>query len=159
MAGEAATTEAEAPAKKKSRGPLLVLLMMVLIGSAAGGVVLLRRGSRTAEPKPAESPIKTVLPLESFVVNLAEPERHSFLRVGIALGTDRAAKKGEGAEANSTPVVRDAILAVLTTARADDLLTPEGKQKLKTALLESVQQRVPQLQVREIYFTEFLVQQ
>jgi len=104
--------------------------------------------------------VKGILHLESFVVNLADPEENCFLRVGIDLGLENPlpaeGKGGEGA----VPIarVRDCILAVLSNWRSDALLAPEGKQKLKAELLGALRQRAPELGVREIYFTDFLVQ-
>jgi flagellar basal body-associated protein FliL len=76
--------------------------------------------------------------------------------VGIDLGLGREFGKGE----NSPPVgqVRDTILGVLAQSKLDDLLTATGKTQLKEDLLHALQQRVPGLEVREVYFTEFLIQ-
>jgi flagellar basal body-associated protein FliL len=94
--------------------------------------------------------------LETFVLNLADPDQRSYLRVGIDLGLGRETGKGE----NIPPVgqVRDAILSVLAQSRVDDLLTAKGKAKLKEDLLHALQERVPGLEVEEVYFTEFLIQ-
>jgi len=108
-----------------------------------------------APPPPAA---KEVMHLEGFVVNLADPAGECFLRVGIDLGVERAAAREKEAAALPTAQVRDAILRVLTTYHSDDLLAPEGKLKLKQELLKSVQAAVPELGVREVYFTDFLVQ-
>jgi flagellar basal body-associated protein FliL len=53
---------------------------------------------------------------------------------------------------------RDTILSVLAAAKANDLLTPEGKEALKHNLLAALNGRVPEIEARDIYFTEFLVQ-
>jgi flagellar protein FliL len=104
------------------------------------------------------SQIKGVLHLDSFVVNLADTEENRFLRVGIdlGLGIPLSGKEGEG----GVPIarIRDCILVVLSTWRSDALLAPEGKQKLKDELLLALQDRVPELGVKEIYLTDFLVQ-
>jgi flagellar FliL protein len=104
--------------------------------------------------------VKSVLHLESFVVNLADPEDNRFLRVGIDLGLENpvAAKGKEGESAVPVARIRDSILAVLSTWHSDALLAPEGKQKLKQELVHALNDRVPELGVREIYFTDFLVQ-
>ena len=79
----------------------------------------------------------------------------------ISLGID---KLPDGVEKDkptaSIPVarVRDAILGVLTASKADELLTPDGKGLLKKNVLAALQKNVPELGVREVYFTEFLVQ-
>ena len=105
--------------------------------------------------------IKGVMHLEGFVVNLADTEVNCFLRVGIDLGLENPLpSKGEKGEEGgaSTSRVRDTILGVLTTWRSDALLAPDGKQKLKADLLRAFRERAPELGVREIYFTDFLVQ-
>jgi flagellar basal body-associated protein FliL len=101
-------------------------------------------------------PVKGSLHLETFVLNLADPEQRSYLRVGIDLGLDREIGKGE----NAPPIgeVRDTILGVLAQSRVDELLTAKGKAKLKEDVLHALQQQVPGLGVQEVYFTEFLIQ-
>lgn len=101
------------------------------------------------------SPVRSTVHLETFVLNLADHEQRSYLRVGVDLGISRELKQGE-----DPPIahMRDTILAVLSTAKADDLLTAEGKTKLKAALLQALKERVPQMGVQEVYFTEFLIQ-
>jgi len=47
---------------------------------------------------------------------------------------------------------------VLATAQPEELLRVEGKRRLKEELLKALQERVPQLAVANVYFTEFLVQ-
>jgi flagellar FliL protein len=99
--------------------------------------------------------------LESFVVNLADPEENRFLRVGIDLGLENPlpAKEGKGGEGEiPTARIRDCILVVLSSWHSDTLLAPDGKQKLKDELVRALRARVPELGVREIYFTDFLVQ-
>jgi flagellar FliL protein len=98
--------------------------------------------------------------LESFVVNLADAEENRYLRVGIDLGVENPLPtKGAGGQGGlPTARVRDSILAVLATWRSNALLASEGKQKLKEELLHALQDRVPELGVKEVYFTDFLVQ-
>lgn len=102
--------------------------------------------------------VRYTLHLDTFVINLLEPEERAYLRIGIDLGLDRdfAAK---GAK-NAPPVaqVRDAILDVLAGGRAEDLLKPDGKKRLREQILSALNARAPELGAREVYFTEFLIQ-
>jgi flagellar basal body-associated protein FliL len=99
--------------------------------------------------------VKGTLHLETFVLNLADAEHRSYLRVGIDLGLDRELGRGE----NTAPVgVRDTILGVLAKSRVDELLTAKGKAKLKEDVLRALQGRMPGLGIEEVYFTEFLIQ-
>jgi len=101
------------------------------------------------------SAVKSTLHLETFVVNLADREGRSFLRLGVDLGLNHELKRGE-----DPPVahVRDTILTILATAKAEDLLSAEGKSTLKAELLQALKERVPELGVEEVYFTELLIQ-
>jgi flagellar FliL protein len=94
-------------------------------------------------------------------VNLADAEESHFLRVTMDLGIDRlpiGVEKEKSVAATSVPRIRDAVLSVLTVSKADALLTPEGKMELKKNLIASLNQKVPELGVKDVYFTEFLVQ-
>jgi len=105
--------------------------------------------------------IRAVLHLEPFVVNLADPEETRFLRVGIDLGLENplSAKEGKGGNAEvPTARIRDCILAALSTWHSDALMAPEGKEKLKDELVRALRERAPDLGVKEVYFTDFLVQ-
>jgi flagellar basal body-associated protein FliL len=113
------------------------------------------RSSDSAQASDAAT-VRSTMHLETFVLNLADAEQRSYLRIGIDLGLNQAAKQSEA----SAPVaeIRDTILTVLSQAKLDDLLTAPGKAKLKTDLLHALQERMPQLGVEEVYFTEFLIQ-
>jgi len=138
-----------------SRRAVICLLGLTLVAGAGwfGCNDLPQLPETASSGQPA--PPKATLHLENFVVNLSDPEGGRFLRVGIDLGLD---SPPESKAAVPTPRIRDTILAVLTTWRSEALLAPEGKQKLKAELVRGLRQKVPELNVREVYFTEFLVQ-
>jgi flagellar basal body-associated protein FliL len=96
--------------------------------------------------------------LETFVVNLTGSSQRAYLRIGITLGTGHRPTDSKGAAAVPMAQVRDTILSVLATAQPEELLQIEGKRRLKDELLKALQERVPQLAIRDVYFTEFLVQ-
>ena len=96
------------------------------------------------------------LHLDTFILNLADPEQHAYLRVGIDLGLNQTVESKDSARA--TALLRDTILTVLATAKPDDILTPAGKTELKADLLQALRSRAPELGVQDVYFTEFLIQ-
>jgi flagellar FliL protein len=149
----------KAPGKKW----LTVVVAAVLVVSlaTAAACLLLHRSASAAQAKPkAEIKAKSVMHLEPFVVNLADAEGDRFLRIGIDLGLDREAEEhGQpGQAAMSLARTRDTILSILTTCNAEALVSPDGKATLKERLTTALRERAPELGVREIYFTEFLVQ-
>lgn len=150
------------PAEKKaSKGASASALRTVAFVVAVLALIALvvffwaARHTEAGAPSAPDSEAKGNLHLETFVLNLAEPAQRSYLRVGIDLGLGREIERGE-----DPPIarVRDTILGVLEQARVEDLTTAEGKVKLKADLLRALQQRVPDLKVEEVYFTEFLIQ-
>jgi len=110
-----------------------------------------------AEDSPVPVEVKFVLHLETFTVNMNDPEQKTYLRIGIDLGLG-VAPKGEGKAAAPTALVRDTILNVLMAAKPDEVTNSDGKKQLKQRLLDALQERAPELQVREVYFNEFLMQ-
>ncbi len=157
MAEELAIPDAEAVETPKPKGKALkfVLLLLIVGGIAAGGWTIVRaRAGKTQAPP--EDKVVSVLHLDNFVVNLADTDSRSFLRIGIDLGLTHVVA-GEK-EAVPIAVVRDTIFSVLSVWKSEDLLTIEGKNKLKETLVQTLKDRAPELGVREVYFTEFLVQ-
>ena len=147
---------------KKSNGLRLIMLAGAIVFLGGGGAFwFLRHGGKTTEAAVQEKAPGYTVHLESFTVNLADAEESHFLRITMDLGLGHAPKggseKGEGGDF-PTAQTRDAILSVLTAGKANVLMTPEGKAQLKHDLLQELQTKVPELDVREVYFTEFLVQ-
>lgn len=102
--------------------------------------------------------MESTLHLETFVVNLADEDGRTFLRIGIDLGLAKAPGKEKENEVTPVALVRDTILSVLMARTSGELANPEGKEKLKSDLMRTLVQRAPELKVQEIYFTEFLLQ-
>lgn len=135
------------PGKKKGWLALGFALVLGAVGLFAW--VGQQRPGRAAE---------STLALETFVVNLTGSGQRAYLRIGITLGLAPPLSTRSQAEAAPTALVRDTILAVLANAKPEELLGSEGKRRLKGELLKALQERVPQMAVQNVYFTEFLVQ-
>jgi flagellar protein FliL len=154
-------------ARQKKSGSKRFVAGVVLLCGIGFGVwrIYFRSSPANSADQPQVSSSRTVLPLESFTVNLADPEEGRFLRTTLSLGVDgklpllaKAESKDVEAGGVSMATIRDSIITVLAQCKSNDLLTPEGKLKLKTDLVNALNHEVPELQAREVYFTEFLVQ-
>jgi flagellar FliL protein len=148
------------PVPQRSKKKLGILLIAVVVLAGAGGALFfLTRPQRAhASPEEARAP-KAIFRLDEFVVNLADENDRAFLRIGIQLGLSQELPKGSEARMlELVPPIRDAVLGVLAQYKADDLLTTQGKESLKQAIVKAVNQRLPELGVQDVYFTEFLVQ-
>ncbi len=152
------------PETRVSRIPLVLTLGLLTVLASGGFAWLVVQHGRpnqpVAAPETSGAP-KFVAHLEGFTVNLADPEETHFLRVTMDLGLEQL-PEGVAPDkiASSLPIarIRDSILQVLTMCKADALLTSPGKTQLKKNLLDSLNRDVPELHVRDVYFTEFLVQ-
>jgi flagellar FliL protein len=139
------------------RRPVAALALPVILGAIGIWYWTSRSADSSAEGN-AGPRVRSTLHLETFVLNLADADQRSYLRVGIDLGLSREAKAGTEPDAAPLGEVRDTILGVLAEAKVEALLTTEGKTRLKENILRALQQRAPELGVIEVYFTEFLIQ-
>ncbi len=149
--------------EKSSTALIFSVVVLAILGGGGSAWFVLQHGRQIeAAPLSASSSApKYLLHLEGFTVNLADPEETHFLRVTVDLGVDHLPPgTTEDKSTAAIPVgrVRDAMLSVLTSCKADALLSTEGKALLKKRLVDVLQSQVPELGVREVYFTEFLVQ-
>jgi flagellar FliL protein len=159
---KAAAPKAE---KKSPMGLIALVLGFLLVAVIAGGGWFLFHSKKSAEAAapataaaaPSASGVKSLMHLESFVINLEDEQGSGYLRVGIDLGLENEIKEGPESKTYESQV-RDVILETLGKRSADELLTADGKAKLKEDLLKAIQTKVPEIHCHEIYFTEFLVQ-
>jgi len=56
------------------------------------------------------------------------------------------------------PVMDDTVITLLSTKTYEDLYTAEGKEKLRTEIMEILSEKLVDLHLLSIYFTEFVVQ-
>ena len=52
----------------------------------------------------------------------------------------------------------DTVITLLSTKTYEDLYTADGKEKLRTEILETLSEKLVDLHILSIYFTEFVVQ-
>jgi flagellar protein FliL len=152
-----------APAKKSGSLVVKVVVFAVLATAGWAGYRSYSRRHRVVAAAPQGVPepdVKAVMHLEGFTVNLTDKEQNSFLRVGIDLGLAEELPGGKEDDelTRITPKIRDTLLGVLCTYGSEQLLALDGKVKLKADLLKALEERVPELSVKEVYFTDFLVQ-
>lgn len=160
--------------------PLAPLFIAVVAGvlfatAGVGGVLYyaLRSGRvpihvSMTPPSAPVAPVKThMMALEPLLVNLADSSGSAFLRAGLTLEvTDEPPTKGKEAKnpeakfqsKDTDAALRDTALAVLGRQTSDQLLMPGGKDRLKAELKSAFAERNHQLQVADLFFTEFLVQ-
>jgi flagellar FliL protein len=153
-AAPAAPAEGEAPKKGSKKLIIIIAAVVLLLVVGGGGAFFMMKKKADAEAaaaaegedggeehaKPAKEAKKpehgkdehkgppTFVPLDPFVVNLADRENERFAQVGINLQVEDA-KVAEEMKAYM-PAIRNAVLLILSHKTAEELLTVEGKHKL-----------------------------
>ncbi|MET0311186.1 MAG: flagellar basal body-associated FliL family protein [Burkholderiaceae bacterium] len=135
-ADQAPAEGAQAP--KKSKKLLFIALGVVLLaGGGGGGAWFFMKGKAPAHAEGAEAsaaaPKKEekkpiFVPLEPFTVNLQDARGERYAQIGVTLQVEDPLV--ENAIKDKLPAVRNGILLLISSKTIDDLLTPEGKQKL-----------------------------
>jgi flagellar protein FliL len=150
-----AATDATVPAKggKKKLIIIIAVVVLVLLLGGGGAVFYLMQkqaaaqaaalngdeeeahgsDSHGAAAKPArpEHP-PTFVPLDPFVANLADKDADRFAQIGVNLQVQDSAAEAE--IKSYMPAIRNAVLLTLAHKTSQDLLSPEGKEKLATEL-------------------------
>lgn len=179
--------EAEAPAGGKSKKKLIIIAVVALL-AIGGGTFAFLGGSKPPEGDQTEEIEEKkeykVAELDTFIVNLSEST--SFLKIKMLIEYDPAVFGGAtggaegggghggggagGGEADKAelppalkaryPMIRDAIIRVISGKRATDVLTVTGKETLKQELIEAINEAAgfDEPPVVNVYFTEFIIQ-
>lgn len=155
--------------KKGSPLKLIIILVVALAGLGGGGFFAYAKFFK-AKPPAAEAgeshgqqagghaqPEKLVIyDWEPIMVNLADPggKRYLKLNMKVELTNEKALEelKNRGFQ------LKDAMLMLLSGKEFDDISTASGKQALKQETIAQVNKILKLGQVREIYFTDFIVQ-
>jgi flagellar FliL protein len=104
--------------------------------------------------KPGGAATVGIYKMEPFLVNLADPGQLRYLKVTLHVET---LQKGEEFQ-KRLPQSRDSVLTILSTKNSRDIMTSEGKNALREEIKEKMNQLLMETKVRNIYFTEFVIQ-
>jgi len=155
-------------------GKMLCVILLALVSSISGGLISFVLMTRTlaAQAKAAGTPDKTaqqkvaetfeksaVIPLEPFVVNLADTDAARYLRIKITLMVDDREKLRAVSDNQALQLkVRDVILDTLAAKRSQDLINTEGKKNLRHEIQEKVAIYFQEPKLVDVMFTEFVIQ-
>ena len=139
---EAAKSDAGGGAKgaPKSKKMLVIVAGLVVILALAGGGAWFFMSKKAAANEDAEETSHvapkgppTFLPLDSMVINLADPGGEKVAQVGITLEVVDA-KAVEKVKVY-LPAIRSGILLLISQRTSEDLFQIEGKEKLAQDIL------------------------
>lgn len=99
---------------------------------------------------------KINFPLESFIVNLADPGGKRYLSTRIVL--EFSDKDSLVSLEKSVPEIRDRILMILPTKTYKEIQSVEGKHALRSSLIVALNEILQEGKITNIFFQEFVVQ-
>jgi flagellar protein FliL len=144
--------------KKKSKLKWIIIasvaLAVVASGAIAGFYLIPKSDTKKSL---AEKPVAlTVLPMDPFVINIAETNGERYLKIVIQLEVSDA---GVGPELEQLkPRIRDSILDLLTPKTYKDLMDLAGKQRLREDIAGRINNILQRGKVTKVYFTDFVIQ-
>lgn len=114
-----------------------------------------------------------MLNMSTKIINLVDPGGHKYIRVTIVVEfapdnpeyeslpeEEKAAYLTEFQDKLNArlPIMDDTVITLLSTKTYEDLYTADGKEKLRLEIMNTLSQKLPDLQILSVYFTEFVVQ-
>jgi flagellar FliL protein len=163
MATEATVSPEEKPGKKRRKWLKILLLLLLFFVLAGGGglayIVFVDDAPPPApgakKAKPTEAP-KALMPLEPFLVNLADKETRRYLKLKLELEVD--SEKSIKELEKSLPRLRDALILLFSSKNYAEIASAEGKQQLKAEVLKRLAPLPGGNKISGAYFTEFIAQ-
>ncbi len=111
---------------------------------------------KEGEEKISPSHVGVMVDLGVFTVNLADNGTDAYAMVAITLELSNEKVKQEVDK--RMPIINDAIIDVISSKTSDFVRTPEGREALRLELIRRLNIILVEGGVRNIYFTEFVVQ-
>ncbi|MBW2145407.1 MAG: flagellar basal body-associated FliL family protein [Deltaproteobacteria bacterium] len=155
--------ETQVPEKKKRSLLTLIIIALVVLTLLGGGGFFAWKNfmtaSRTSEAD-ARVAVKDepgiIIPLDTFIINLADAEDQRYLKVVIKLETWDPAVNEEIQKRMAQ--LRDAIITLLTTQTYQDVATFKGKTFLRAEIKKRINQYIRKGSIQKVYFTDFVIQ-
>ncbi|QWK13332.1 MAG: flagellar basal body-associated FliL family protein [Aquificota bacterium] len=149
----------EAREEKKGKSKLIFIVAFLLILLAGGGgayFFLFAKKDKKEEKAPLPSHVGVMMEIGTFTVNLADKDVDAYARVSITL--ELPDEKVRQEVEKRLPIIKDAIIDVISSKTSSFVKTPEGRENLRLELIKRINTILFEGGVRNIYFTEFVVQ-
>ena len=165
MAEEIKEQEEKKGGKKKFIIILIIILILLGGGAAAYKFLVLDKQKDKKKEKKAEKIVKEIKNVEdlgvefdvgTFIVNLQDRDADRYLKVSVVLEVQDNKIKAELEKRK--PQVKDAITTLLFTKSSKELKTAEGIEQLKEEIIKRVNAILPIGGVKNVYFTDFVIQ-
>ncbi|HBD10447.1 MAG TPA: flagellar basal body protein FliL [Syntrophobacteraceae bacterium] len=157
MAKEEVPAEGGEPKKKSSLIKIIILVVAVAALGGGGFFAYLKffKKAPDHDKQPlVEQPV--MQEMGTYLVNLADPGGKRYLKVTMQFELTNAKVAQELGKRSVE--VRDKIIMILSSKEYEEIGNPTGKMTLKKELINQMNRFLQDGQVKEIYFSEFLVQ-
>ena len=166
MAEEEKEETKEGEGKGKKSPVLLIvaiaLFAFLLTGSddeAQGGAPAAQKQSMQREGSarnPDMANIGMMIEMDDFTVNLLNENGKRYLRakLNLELGSENLQPEIE----KKIPVLRDIIIQILASKQVEEITTKDGKERLKDELVKAINRVLIDGQIKNVYFTTFVIQ-
>ena len=154
-----------APPKSSKKMLIMIIAVVVLVLGGGGAAWFMLKGGDDAEHKTAKkaskpSAVPVFVALEAFTVNLQPENGDQYLQLQFTLQVSDE-KQVEHIKANMARV-RSRVLLLLSSKKASEINTPEGKSQLSKELLTTLQAPFvdkgdPQ-EISDVLYTAFIIQ-
>ena len=150
---------------KKSKTLLFIIIGVALIIFGGGGYFAYKQflapapsveNGGPAAAGDGKSTFGYMFPVGTFTVNLADPKGKRYIRVKLEaeFESEAALEKAQ----KLAPKLKDTVIMLLSSLSFEEVMTPEGKIRIRDELIERFNQVMRPDKVKNIYFTDFLVQ-
>ena len=165
--------DVESSPQKKKKSLLFIILGVILLAIGGGGFfayqkLLVKKHAATenvaapgaSDPTqhggaPSNSP-GVIYPMQPFIVNLADPQGKRYLKIKIELEIDSKEVADRLTKVDAR--LRDTVIMLLSSLTFEDIMTPEGKIRIRDELMDRFNQTIRPERINGIYFTELFVQ-
>ena len=159
---KAAADDKKAGAGAVSMVMMFVMMLMVFIvgaGMVVGYYHFFGPASKNEsnQPKKEKEVALTTFDLGDMVVNLSDLQQTRFLKTKITLGYPQTKENEQLIDENKNKVIEEVLLTLRQKSYAD-VSPPSATNQLKTELIKAVNDRLKANVVKELYFTEYIVQ-
>ncbi|MBS4032709.1 MAG: flagellar basal body-associated FliL family protein [Clostridiales bacterium] len=141
---------------------IAVVALVIAISTVVSALYLRDAGGRQQEQEQQVSTPKDANPLykmygpQDFTVNLLDTDTRRYLKVTLTLGYEERALTKELEQRKAQ--VRDVIINVLRNQTVEDILDAEGTNKLRRVMITELNTILSRGEIKDIYFTDFLIQ-
>ena len=145
-------------AEGKKKPPLMVIIVAAVLLGLVISFAFVKQVSAKESTQPKKVEPGPVIPLDEFLINLADPGGDHFLKLTIALELSKAKGKTPEELKDQIPAMRDAINSALNEKTRDDLVTNAKREKIKQQLKIAVNKKLGDELVTQVYFTNLVTQ-